>query len=223
MELTLTRKLHLSDNAWLFTFTPSRPITWLAGQFIRVQLDHPHPDAEGTKRHFTIASAPADGVIEIATRITPSTFKHALSQLSTGQSISMIDPPAGDFVWPDYNSPPILFVAQGIGITPIRSMLRQRRRLGMPLNAKLIHSNVKPGVPFRTEIESWTDDPNFNLIFVTQSITASLLAHLVTNLSRMRIYASGPQQLTRLMLPPINLPPTRLKQDLFPNYSTREY
>jgi ferredoxin-NADP reductase len=223
MDLTLTRKQHLAGNAWLFTFTPERPLSWMAGQFIRVELPHKHPDAEGTKRQFTIASAPADGVVQIATRLTGSTFKRALNALPPGATIRMVDPPAGDFVWPPDGSLPLLFLAQGIGITPFRSLLRQRCRLGLPLSARLLHANLAPGVPFQDEIEEWTADPQFTVTFLNQAITPALLSHLVPNLRGALVYASGPLQLTRLMLQPVNLPTSQLKQDQFPNYAASDY
>lgn len=223
MDLILTSKQPLAGNAWLFTFEPERPIIWTAGQFIRVELPHVRPDPEGTKRQFTIASAPSDGVVEIATRLTGSTFKQALSRLPTGARLRLIDPPAGDFVWPQNNPRPLLFLAQGIGITPFRSLLRQRRHVGLPVSARLIHANLAPGVPFQSEIENWATNPGFEVTFLTQPVTPALLAHLVPDLRHTLVYASGPLQLTRLMLPPVNLPASQLKQDQFPNYTASDY
>lgn len=223
MDLILTSKQHLAGNAWLFTLQPERPLRWTAGQFIRVELPHDQPDPEGTKRQFTIASAPSDEVVQIATRLTGSSFKQALGQLPPGGRLRLVDPPAGDFVWPAADPRPLVFLAQGIGITPFRSLIRQRRLEGLPVAAHLLHSNLAPGIPFQSEIEGWAQSPDFTATFLTQPITPALLAHLMPNLNQAIVYVSGPLQLTRLLLPPINLPAAQLKQDQFPNYSAADY
>jgi hypothetical protein len=107
ITLQLEHKQPEAGNVWSFRFRPSEPLDWLAGQFIRVELPHTHPDAEGTKRYFTIASAPHEGHVQISTRITDSSFKQTLAQLPIGRELLMLDPPAGDFVWPTNPVPPI--------------------------------------------------------------------------------------------------------------------
>jgi ferredoxin-NADP reductase len=77
-HLILKEKENLVDNIWAFRFEPSAPLDWSAGQYIRVDLPHDKPDAEGTKRWFTISSAPYEQIVQITTRITQSAFKQAL-------------------------------------------------------------------------------------------------------------------------------------------------
>ena len=75
-------------------------------------------------RPFTLASAPAEKVVKITTRISndPSEFKKALLELKQGMKISMSGP-VGSFYLKD-NSPTLL-IAGGIGITPFRSIVKQ--------------------------------------------------------------------------------------------------
>ena len=221
MELTLKSKQPLAGNSWLFTFEPTRPLNWVAGQFVRVELPHEHPDPEGTKRQFTIASAPSDGVVQIATRMTPSTFKQALYHLPTEGRLRLVDPPAGDFVWPEADRP-LIFVAQGIGITPVRSLIRQRLHTGQTVDAHLFHTNLAPGIPFEYEIERWAAR-GLAVTFLSQPITPALLAHLAPQVAGSTVYVSGPVSFNKLLLPPVNLPSAQLKQDQFPNYAASDY
>jgi ferredoxin-NADP reductase len=222
MELVLKSKQPLAGNAWLFTFEPTGPLPWVAGQFVRVELPHDRPDPEGTKRQFTIASAPSDGVVQIATRMTASTFKQSLYHLGAGGRLRVVDPPAGDFVWPNPASRPLVFVAQGIGITPIRSLMRQRLSEHRSLDGRLFHANLAPGIPFQAEIEHWAAR-GLHVTFLSQPVTPALLAHLIPDLRSAGVFVSGPISLTKLMLPPVSLPSAQIKFDQFPNYAAPDY
>jgi ferredoxin-NADP reductase len=223
VTLSLIRKLHEGGNIWSFIFKPSSPLEWIAGQFIRVELPHVLPDEEGTKRYFTIASPPHDGVIQITTRITSSTFKQHLSALPEGGRLGVLDHPAGDFVWPQ-SSQPLIFAAQGIGITPFYSMLRARSHHHQPLAATLLYANLKHPIPFETTLRHWADThPEFHLVLSDQPITAPSLQDLQPNLAASLIYVSGPGNLVQLLGPPYNVPGSQLKQDFFPNYTQATY
>src|SRR5687768_17266618 len=137
VTLVLTEKEHLVDDIWAFRFMPNEPQHWIAGQYMSVELPHEHADGKGTKRWFTISSAPFEGVMEITTRLTDSSFKRALSALPIGGHLELLDQPHGDFIWQDADRP-LLFVAGGIGITAFRSILRQRAYERLPLNVELI-------------------------------------------------------------------------------------
>lgn len=117
MVLKLIDKEHLIDNVWAFHFQPTEPLVWTAGQFVRVELPHDNPDEQGTKRWFTNSAAPHEGIMQITTRVTDSTFKQALAKLVEGDELQLIENPEGDFVWQD-SKLPIIFVAGGIGVTP---------------------------------------------------------------------------------------------------------
>ena len=221
--LTLIRKQPVVANIHLFSFAPSQPLNWIAGQFIKVELPHSRPDVEGAVRFFTITSAPADGVVQIATRITVSSFKQALAALPIGGQLNLVDPPAGDFVWPAGDHKPTIFAAQGIGITPVRSMLRQRLAERRPIPATLIYANLTPGIPFTSELNDWSSHAEFTLHHTSQPITPELLAKFAPNLSQSLVYVTGPRSLTKLLMPPYSLPISNLKQDQFPNYSQTDY
>jgi glycine betaine catabolism B len=221
--LTLIKKQPVGGNVWSFIFEPSQPLTWIAGQFIRVELSYPTPDAEGTKRYFTIASAPHESHIQLSTRLTNSSFKQALAELPPDGQLNLLDHPAGDFIWPQTDKP-IILVAQGIGITPFYSMLKSRSHHNQPLNASLFHTSRTNDTPFRTELTSLAKThPELRLTFATGPITASGLTGQYPGLADSLVYVSGPGTIIELLGPPYDLPPSSLKQDFFPNYAATSY
>lgn len=112
-------------NSKTFWFKPDKSLQYVAGQFTELYLPHDHPDDRGIRRWFTFSSSPSEPLLAITTRFsTPgSTFKKELATLTPGSSVRLAEP-MGDFVLPKDASIPLVFVASGIGVTPVRSMLK---------------------------------------------------------------------------------------------------
>lgn len=227
MTLKLIDKEHLVDNVWAFRFRPSKPLTWTAGQYVRVELPHENPDEEGTKRWFTNSAAPYEGIMQITTRVTESTFKQALSRLEIDDELQLIENPDGDFVWQDSDLP-IIFVAGGIGITPFYSILKQRVHDQRPLNVTLVYGSRTEDVPFKEELAQWAvSDPNFKVRYVVGApLNAEKLTELQPNLNQSLVYLSGPEQMVKMLgddLKSHSLPDAQFKHDSFPNYNEHNY
>jgi ferredoxin-NADP reductase len=227
--LKLIEKEHLVDNVWAFRFEIIPPFTWTAGQFIYVELPQANPDQEGTKRWFTVSAAPYQGIVQITTRITETTFKQALSKIEIGGTdLQLIDKPDGDFVWEETDLPRI-FVAGGIGITPFYSIIKQRVHDGLPINVTLVYgARNEDSVPFKDEFNDWSEnDPNFNITYVTgEPLTAEKLATIKPDLNTSLVYLSGPEPMIEALgdqLKAAGLPEKQLKQDFFPNYTEENY
>lgn len=227
IQLTLTEKENLVDNIWAFRFTPPQPLTWIPGQFIRVELDHDNPDDEGTKRFFTVSSAPYEKIVQITTRVTDSTFKQALAALPIGGVLPMIKEPDGDFIWQNSNRP-LIFIAGGIGITPFYSILKQRHHDNQPLNATLIYSGRDENLPFKAEFDKWSKAyPEFTVKYVIgERLTAEKLAEVYPPINSSVVYLSGPEPMVEAIgadLERSGLSHDQLEQDFFPNYSEANY
>lgn len=225
--LKLIDKEHLLDNVWAFRFEPSEKLEWIAGQYISVELPHDDPDGKGTKRWFTISSAPYEKIIQITTRVTESSFKRTLSQLDIGEDLQLLDSPHGTFVWQDGDRP-LVFVAGGIGITPFRSVLKQRMHDKLPLNATVVYSSRSSDMPFKNELQAWMEqDDGLKVHFsVGVPLTATYLVELVPNLKESIVYLSGPQPLALTLIDDLEaygIPSIRLKRELFPSYTKNNY
>ena len=70
MQLTLTARHLEGETCESFLFEPERPFTFEAGQYLRYTVQHPEPDDRGMDRYFTIASAPSEPFVLLATRFS---------------------------------------------------------------------------------------------------------------------------------------------------------
>jgi ferredoxin-NADP reductase len=99
-----------------------------------------------TARPFTIASAPEDEFVQLATRFdSGSRVKRMLAALTAGDRIRFLGP-IGKLAPPE-DGRPIVFLAQGVGITPARSLLRRpspRRRLLIHIGQPYFQDELQP-------------------------------------------------------------------------------
>src|SRR5215475_2070492 len=117
----LKNKVELAKGTMGFYFDRPAGFQFRAGQFGEWTLiDPPETDAEGNFRTFTIASAPAEEDLMIATRMRDSAFKRVLRSAPTGIEVEL-DGPFGSMVLHGDHRQPAVFLAGGIGITPFRS------------------------------------------------------------------------------------------------------
>jgi ferredoxin-NADP reductase len=89
---------------------------------------------------FSISSAPAEEYISITTNVrlnNPSKFKQALKELEPKDTCT-IRGPVGPMHIKDY-SKKYVFIANGLGITPIRSIIAQASIANKNLNAHLVY------------------------------------------------------------------------------------
>ncbi len=131
--LSFTTKKHETDDIYTFYFTPKKPLKHTAGQhglFILPGLYRPHP--------FTLSSAPDEDYVTISTHIdTGSRYKKRLMDLKRGDKLSLVGPMLTFTLQPD--EPTYTFLAQGVGITPFRSMLVYADSEKLNLSTTLIH------------------------------------------------------------------------------------
>jgi ferredoxin-NADP reductase len=134
----------------------SRPVgfDFKAGQWVILAL------ADGEDRlaeTFTICSAPGDNYLEITTRLSGSAYKNALSRLQPGEH-ALITGPGGRLRLPA-DAARVAFLVGGVGITPVRSMLRDTRLNGRVFeDALLVYGNRDEScVPFQDEFEAMAD------------------------------------------------------------------
>lgn len=127
---TFTLVLEPADGLPLFSF--------LAGQFVMVHLSNP----DGTpwaKAAYSIATAPVESqtTFELGIKIHGD-FTKRCSMLKAGDEVG-IQGPYGVFVLkPD--TPRIVFFAAGIGVTPLRSMIREALLTEKPVEMFLFYS-----------------------------------------------------------------------------------
>jgi|GEM_PF-157631 len=124
-NLVLRSKRQPTDDVYELTFDKPRGMYYQAGQYMDFTMGHRNADFRGTRRSFSLVSAPHEDELRITFRSfgeQSSSFKRVLAGLEPGGRLRAANP-RGDFVLPADASRPLLLIAGGIGITPIRSMV----------------------------------------------------------------------------------------------------
>lgn len=224
MKLTLIKTKQETSDVCSFLFQPEQPIDWIAGQYMRYHLDNPKSDDRGENRFFTISSSPNEKYIQLTTRInTPgSTFKNQLIALKPGDQIDGYGP-NGKFVIED----PLkqyVFIAGGIGITPMRSIIADLDFKKLPINITLLYANRNKEIVFQRELEKIAKrHPEFSLQYFIGEHTPDLnfLQPLTSIPHPPTFYISGPELMMKniiSLLKDLGVSEEIIKHDFFPGY-----
>lgn len=210
IRLGLLEKRQLTPTTWEFAFQPASRVRFRPGQYMELTLPHSRSDRRGSRRVFSISSAPtAEGPVTFAIKFGEkgSSFKRALLELPIGESVRATSV-GGDFALPKDAAAPVLLVAGGIGITPFSSQLEHARQTGpardvvvvysVSDNAELAYADVLESSGARVVLvspdrpaslpESWTWAGSGR-------ITRDLLAAQVPDATTRRAFVSGPPSL----------------------------
>ncbi|HYS32969.1 MAG TPA: ferredoxin reductase [Streptosporangiaceae bacterium] len=125
-----------------------------AGQHLDVRLTA--EDGYRAERSYSIASAPGEAPAITVERLDDGEVSPYLTEeLRVGNQIEVRGPIGGYFVWEERNdSSPLLLLAGGSGIVPLRSILRHRDRSGSTVPVRLLYSaRSLPEVIYRAELD----------------------------------------------------------------------
>ena len=162
----LRERKEVAEGTVAFRF--ERPSGWVfkAGQYLDMTLlDPSETDSEGNVRSFSIASAPHEKTLMVATRMRDTAFKRILKAMPIGTAVK-IEGPSGDLILPDNSTRAAVFLAGGIGITPFRSIVHWAAKEKSQNRIVLFYSNRRPeDSPFLAELQSLErDNPKYKLI-----------------------------------------------------------
>ncbi len=156
VRLTLERRDFITPTVQELTFRTKGKLSFLPGQYLELDVPHRRPDARGTRREFSIVSAPGDlPTLRIAYKNGdqkhPSSYKRALAAAEPGATLAVTGT-WGDFLLPRGDTP-VLMVAAGIGVTPFVSQLRQLQLAGQHRDVVLVYVVSDPAeLAFREEL-----------------------------------------------------------------------
>jgi ferredoxin-NADP reductase len=129
------------ETSQVRTITFDRP-DWpehRAGQHLDVRLTA--EDGYQARREYSIASAPGEPVAITVERLDDGEVSSYLTlDLEPGDAVEIRGPIGGYFVWGPDDGGPLLLIAGGSGIVPLRSMLRHRRRSGATVPVRVLYS-----------------------------------------------------------------------------------
>jgi ferredoxin-NADP reductase len=233
-SIKLLSKREIAEGTMTFEFEKPEGYNFTAGQATDwTMIDPAETDAEGNSRSFSLACAPGETVLRLATRMRDTAFKRCMKAMPIGGEIS-IDDPWGEFVLDGGEAIPAVFLCGGIGITPFYSMMVDATLKHTSRDLYLFYSNKTPkDAPFRAEINemavknsaiklietltegdaSWSGERGF--------IDRAMLERHLSNLSRPTYYIAGPPQMVAAMnkmLLGAGVNESRIKLDEFSGY-----
>jgi ferredoxin-NADP reductase len=129
---------------------------WLghgAGQHLDVRLTA--EDGYRAERSYSIASAPGEPVAITVERLDDGEVSPYLTdELRAGDALELRGPVGGYFVWGPPDGGPLLLVAGGSGVVPLRAILRHRLRSGSDVPVRLLYSSRSlEDVIYRAELD----------------------------------------------------------------------
>jgi len=129
----------------------------LAGQHLDVRLTA--EDGYTAERSYSIASAPGEPLAITVERLENGEVSPYLTdELRAGDQLELRGPIGGYFVWEPTDDGPLMLLAGGSGVVPLRSMLRHRLRAGSDVPARLLYSSrTLPDVIYRGELDHYGD------------------------------------------------------------------
>jgi ferredoxin-NADP reductase len=123
-----------------------------AGQHVDIRLTA--EDGYQAERAYSIASAPGEPLAITVERLEDGEVSPYLTQeAQPGDSLEVRGPIGGYFVWEPVFGGPLLLLAGGSGIVPLRAILRYRALLGSSVPIRLLYSSRRlEDVIYRDEL-----------------------------------------------------------------------
>ena len=207
-NIRLKGKSEVAEGTMAFYFERPTGFQFKAGQFVDFTLvNPPETDEEGNTRSFSIASAPYEDDLMIATRMRDTAFKRILKTLAAGSEIQMEGPFGGLTLHEDAKRPAV-FLTGGIGVTPFRSIALQTTHERSPHLLWMFYSNRRPeDAAFLDELTKLqTEKSNFKLVSTMTNVAESrkhwngetgyidkqMLSKYINELSGPIYYIAGP-------------------------------
>ncbi|MFW5684065.1 MAG: ferric reductase-like transmembrane domain-containing protein [Spirochaetota bacterium] len=196
------------------------------GQFMLVSL---YVDGKLEPSHpYTIASSPESPELQISAKAVGD-FSSALRTVKPGTR-AFVEGPYGVFSFLNHDSPRLVFVAGGIGITPFLSQLRYIRDAGLNRTVTLIWGNkTEDDICFADELEAMKQEiADFDFVHVMSHqddwpgekgfITDEIIRKYVDDVQAATFFVCGPPVMMQVVIPTIEgmgVPSERVRYERF--------
>ena len=201
-----------------------------AGQHLDIRLTA--DDGYRAERSYSIASAPGEPVAITVERLDDGEVSPYLTQdVQPGDEIELRGPIGGYFVWdPPADMGPLLLLAGGSGVVPLRAMLRHRARIGSSVPVRLLYSVRRlPDVIYHSELTAEPDGVQVSYTLTRQQppgwtgyarrVDQAMITELAWPEGQMPLaYVCGPTNFVEAVaadLVALGYPPQRVKTERF--------
>lgn len=213
-QITLIDKREIAENTMSFIFDiKDIDYEFTAGQYAHFSLIEPlSDDKKNHTRPLSIASSPGNkSELMIAARTGSSDFIKNLISTPVGSKI-FVSKPSGVLKLHSDKEIQSVFIAGGIGITPVRSIIEYATQQNLQHRISLFYSNkTESQTAFADDFEKWSSvNKNFKFIpvidvidnttntkrrFESGPLDKNLLFKYLGNLDQKYFYVTGPPQM----------------------------
>lgn len=239
-SLQVEQKVDESHNVASFYFKAS-DFKFLPGQFVQLFLDIKDCDLRCNVRNYSIASSPTEteknNQIMITTKFAKtsgSVFKKHLAELEKGAEVKFRGP-FGRFTIDFQSNLPVVMLAGGIGITPMRSMIKFATDKNLDLPLYLFYSNrTANDIVFKEQFDQMAvNNKNLKIIYTVTDqdppnwdgelarIDKQMIKKYLDNPNTYRYYVCGPIAMVDVMietLKDLNIPQENIHFERFTGY-----
>ena len=224
MKAVISHRKDLTPDIVSIYFEPEEKLDFLAGQYVEVTFPDEVNAFIGDNRWFTLSASPSEKLLTITTRLNKplSDFKSRLVNLKRDQEI-ILSEPIGDFVLPIDKTIPLVFVCGGIGVTPVRSIIKflvdEKEQRQVTINYIVKHEQ---DLIFKDLFSDYSASLR-PIITNTKGLTNMALDELIDgHTDKSLFYVSGPQLLVEDIVDKLERKyvNSQVIMDYFPGYST---
>lgn len=213
------------DVRSIYLKAANTPMHYASGQFAFVRFFSRGLSKE--EHHFTLSSSPSNNELSFTVKELGD-YTSQLDLLREGDK-ALIDGPYGVFSNQGISGP-FVFIAGGVGITPIMSMLRTMAKTGFREQATLVYGNrTKTEAVFLKELESLAKEfQNFRIIPVYSAeevagayhgfITQNILEKEIPEPKAATYFLCGPKPMTKIVrktLATLGIPASAIRTEIF--------
>lgn len=154
----ISKKLKKDELYFILSPLDGKNIKFKPGQFVKITSLKKQEDPKS--RFYSIASSPNSNNLEFIVQVV-GRFTNHLASLNEGDGLE-IEGPYGHFSFSGEKKG--IFIAGGVGVAPLLSILRYIDEEKIEGNYTLFLSNRTPEFPFKEELDRLSKNPSINLV-----------------------------------------------------------
>jgi ferredoxin-NADP reductase len=229
LESEVTDVIQRTKDVKSVRFRRPNEFKYLPGQWAFLTVGS---DEEQKTKPLSFSSSPTEDYLEFTKRLTGHEFSNAFATMEMGDTAT-ISGPYGKLTLQE-NHKKICMLSGGIGITPLRSMIRYSTDKEMKTNIILLYSNrFEDAIAFMDDFdEIQVRNPNFKVITtitrpgsawkgLTGRINREMIEKKVPDYAERVFYSCGPKPMVDAMvdmLRKMGLPEKQIKYEYFSGY-----
>jgi glycine betaine catabolism B len=229
LETEVTHVIQRTKDVKSVRFRRPKGFNYLPGQWAFLKVGSKE---EQKTKPLSFSSSPTEDYLEFTKRLTGHEFSNAFATLETGDTAT-IRGPYGKLTLME-NRKKICMLSGGIGITPLRSMIRYSTDKEMKTNIILLYSNrFEDDIAFMDDFdEMQVKNPNFRVIItitrpssawkgLTGRINREMIEKKVPDYAERVFYSCGTTLIVDTMITMLinmGLPDIQIKYEYFSGY-----